>query len=654
MFSIPRLPFREDTGFSLSALLFLTVPLAFNWNLNEKFETIKFAIWVFLLGIIFLYQIFKNEVFLPKGRIAYFFYFWLFLGLVSAIFSVSPVLSFFGFYPRFTSGFLFYFVFLFTLFFLLSNLVREKQEFLVKVLYFDGILVALVGILQSFGVGYYEGVGQAAISRAPSLLGNPNFSSMFLVSILPFGLPLFLKAQSLKAKVYYALGTFLMLWATLNLSSRGAWAALILGLLVGAVLVFKFKFSKRSKFLVLGGLLASCFVMAAFLQMARPEGITSVVKFYDQSLTSRFFSWEVSLGAIKKHALLGYGPGTLQLYYEKYRPGNINGQAGVFDDAHNLFLQMGATTGLLFATLFYVGCIYALWVLYKNLPNSNSQVWNWATFVSLVIWLIASFFNPVSIANFLLLVGLLAGVFYTQVEMKRVSLNKGFKIVLNLVFFSVSFYGITFISAEFFYFAGRNKFIMHDFVKSQKYIKVATYLNPFNQSYLLYSTANEIILNSKNLDVDIGKVVNRQPQSARSQVMGANLSYLLYDISKDERYLNQAINYMNQSLVMDKYSAFRYAHAAFYLAEANRLSMAREYLKTGLTLDPQNLAAWILLARVYQLENRPAQLQYALKEASKLRPEEVYLKNLSEESEKTKDIKKLAIPAYINVLQIEP
>ncbi|MBL8029791.1 MAG: O-antigen ligase family protein [Candidatus Doudnabacteria bacterium] len=653
---IPRLPFREDTVFSLFALLFLTLPLFFNWNLNEKFETFKFALWLVLGGIIFLAVIIKNTVRVPKGVLGYSLFVWILLAILATVFSISPQTSFFGFYPRFTSGFLFYFLWAMTFVFLLSSTNTQKQQVLFRITYFDAVFIAIVGLLQSFGVGYYEGVGQAAISRAPSLLGNPNFSSMFVVCALPFWLPLYFGAKSFSSKVYYTVGAFLLLWSAVNFSSRGAWIGLITGLLASLVFTFAFKFSKSVKLGAASALLGSIFVMAVFLQVARPEGISSILSFSDQSLTSRFFSWEVAARAASKFPFFGYGPGTLQIFYEKFRDSGINGQAGIFDDAHNIFLQMGATTGLPFVLIFLTICLLALWRGVKSLKENNSDLWGLANLVALVIWLTTSCFNPVSTANYLLLLGILASMLFSKTEFVNLNLRTALKYPLACIAVLISLYGVVFLFSEFLFFKAKTSFVGQSFISSRKYVTFANRINPFNQTYYLYQVANEVIANPKYLDLNsrIDKVIGMERESARSYVMAANLSYLTYDMTNESRYLNQAILFMNQSLVIDRYSPSRYVHTAFYLAEAGQFELAREYLKSSLALDSNNLSAWMLLARIYQLENRPAQLKYALNEAFKLKPDEVYLKQLSQSAQDPSLIKKLVIPAYINVLQIEP
>jgi O-antigen ligase len=352
MFVLPRLPFREDKVFSLLFLIVLTVPLVFTWQTYEKYETVKLAVWLFLLGWIFLLFLFKKQSLSPDSRANWLLVGFLGFGLVSAFLGYSRLNGFLGLYPRFTSGFVFYFLWIATLFFFIGVLNRQKWQVLLRLLFFDGVLVAIVGVLQSYGVGFYTGIDQAAVSRAPGLLGNPNFSSMFLAVILPFTLPLSISAKKVAAKLYYALGSLVMLWAVVNFSSRGAWLGLGAAFLfmVGVLAV---KRTRKKLILSIVSFAAIFAILLSFtLHVVRPGSIESVVRMSETNIDLRFFAWNVAIDIIGKHPVLGFGPGSLQNYFEQFRGSNLAMQSGIFDDAHNLFLQLAATTGLPSALIF--------------------------------------------------------------------------------------------------------------------------------------------------------------------------------------------------------------------------------------------------------------------------------------------------------------
>lgn len=656
MISIPRLPFKEDKVFSVLVLLTLVIPLVFGWFLNEKFETIKLAFWLILFGWAAFLFFSKQELYFFNKPLKFLFFGFIFFGFLSSLFSVDYLNGFFGFYPRFTSGFLFYCLWAVTLLVFLAALEKPKWEFLAKVIFFDALVVAIVGLMQSFGVGYYEGIEQAFISRAPGLLGNPNFSAMFIVTVMPLVLPLIKYTKNIKAKIYYATAAFIMLWGVVNFSSRGAFLALFFGLLAILLFIFFLGLSKKVSILSLLTIILATSLATGFLEVTRPGSISSIVKLTDSNVDTRLFAWDVASRAVLSHPFLGYGPGSLQIYFERFRDTNLSRQSGVFDDAHNAFLQMAATTGLPFAICFLGILFLGFWAGYKNFKTEKKDFWTAGLLASLVVWIIAAMFNPVSTANYFCLIILLSGLMLNFVKSTERVIPIVYKGLLFFICLVISISGIIFLTAEIFYYKGLESYLAQDFVKSSKQLKRAIKLNPTNQLYYLYNTADEIILspNTNVLEKDINKIISLHPESSKSQVMAANLYYLMYDRTKDRKFLKLAIMRMNESLKFDKLFPNRYSHVAFYLAEDGQLPLAREYLKTSLMFDESLLPSWLLLARVYQLEEKPVQMRFALNEAFKLRPTDALLKQLNLDSKKDSTFKTLKIPALINILQIEP
>lgn len=652
MLSIPRLPFRDDKVFSVLVLLVLVLPLIFSWRLYEKFETIKLAFWMLSLGaILVLAAAQKNLRRLPKtaGFLAAGF---LFFALLSAVFAPNHINSFFGLYTRFTTGFLFYFLFAVTLLVCLFALDKPRWQFLIKILFFDAVIVAIVGLLQSFGVGYYEGVNQAAIARAPGLLGNPNFSSMFLASVLPFSLPLLGQAKTFLAKVYYALGAVFSVLAVIGFSSRGSWVALAGGLFFGLMLAVVLKFSKKFIFFAS----AVCLVLLGFVifvsGVVRPGTLSALGRLSEINIDSRLFAWDVARQAITEHPFVGVGPGNMQVYFERNRDSNLAG-GGVFDDVHNLALQMAGSAGVPVALCFFALCGFALWRGYVQQKNGR-DFWLISSTLSLVIWLIASCFNPVSIGCFLPFILSLAGLLISD-QPGEFKVPGAVNLFSRIIGLSLSAAGVLFITSEFLFYQAQVDYIGFQFKSSLRLANAAISLNPTNQLFYLYQAADKVLINSLpvTLQADVNRIIALQPDEAKSYVLAGNLYYLMYNVHNNSSELKQAIVYMKKALALDKYSAPRYTHTAFYLGDDNQLDAAKVYLKAALSLDPKQLPGWLLLARIYQLQNNAKAMDYALNQAFKIQPADTYLKQLNETAKKTTDIKTLQIPALINFLQIE-
>lgn len=656
MFSVPRLPFREDKVFGLLILSLVIVPLVFYWGLYEKYETIKFSAWLVLLGL-------AGALFLRKSKIKKdpWLYMGLglfvFFGLISSFYSHDKINAFLGFELRYTSGFLFYALFATTLFLARQVLALEKWKFAVKVLFGGGVLVSFVGVIQTFGIGYYTGPDQVLFSRAPGLLGNPNFSSMYITALLPFCVPLILQAKSSFAKAGYFTASVLMLASAVIFSSRGA----VLAFGVSAVSFFVywlvvFKNSFKIRILALfSAVMVGTGLLVAF-EIVRPGSLVSAVKLSEVNVDLRFFVWDTAREVIQKHPIVGFGPGSLHIYFENYRTSNLAIQSGVFDDAHNLALQMSATTGLPFFAAFLFLIVIALQRGYKELKTNPENMWFLAAMVSMISWGVSSSFTPVSLPCFLLLAVILCGLYDSAQEEKLFEIGTLQKISARLLFLGFVFLGFVLISSEVVFYKGTKAYSEGKFSAAEKYFHMARHMHPFKQNTYLYLTATQIVQNpgQEEVEKNLNKIARMHAMSARTDVMQANLSFLRYDMTGDAKYIEQAILHMQDSIKKDMFFPSRYTHMAFYQAQAGKLEQAKESLKMTLTLDSKNVPGWLLLARIYQLQNKKEQAIFCLLKAKESAPHNQVLEGLLISAESEKDFKQVQIPAFINVHQIEP
>jgi hypothetical protein len=140
--------------------------------------------------------------------LAYFF-----LTVLSTFFSVDVNNSIFGLQGRFTSSIFFSALWGAWIFVLVSSLDKEKILFLFKSLTVVGLLIAVYGIVQQQGIAYYEGLNPQVRSLAPSFLGNPNFSSMYLSGVLPLSAMAAYLSKTRTSRYFYLVSIFLMLWS---------------------------------------------------------------------------------------------------------------------------------------------------------------------------------------------------------------------------------------------------------------------------------------------------------------------------------------------------------------------------------------------------------------------------------------------------------
>lgn len=665
-----RLPYREDGIFSILSLAAFAIPLVFTIGFAEDFETIKFTLFLILTGwtcmaaaVFFLLKPRPlPDGSLPKASIrgGKLFGILLLLGWIliflSTFFSEDVRFAVFGFYPRFTNGLLFFTAWTVATVMLLMVLDRQKWLWLLNILVFDSLLIALYSILESKSIGFYAGISEtSAFNRGvPSFLGNPNFSTMFTATVIPMALTFFHYSKKLGAKIYYGLTIFAILASLAILSSRGALLGLAVGLLcyVGAIIIHR---AGGKKVAIISSLLFVA-LFAAFFSLSRPQAVgNNAFEFKnDDNVSSRLYVWDISRQAILKHPWLGYGPGNFTNLFEQFRGKNLAGPLMTFDDAHNLFLQLGSTVGLPFMLTFLaligLSCMSAFRLFIRS-----KDLYALALCCSLIIFSIIASFTPVPVPCWLLLAILLASVAWTttkQVAIKAPRLVGLTGLVLGAVLLLA---GIGLIVGEYYYVQGLKLFRQHKYQDSAKKLSLALFIDPINSATPLYLAADKIYLAGSREAAD--KIVNHyisfHPHSAPTFLNSSSLYHLLYQSNKQPEYLTVSIQQVLQTIQMDPNYSANYSRASLYYYEAGDFRKALDYGEQSLSLYKEDINMWLLIAKIFQVQGRKESLVYALKQAAALNPDIRQIKNLLVEAQKTDDVKKIDMEVNISKSGLE-
>jgi putative inorganic carbon (HCO3(-)) transporter len=213
--------------------------------------------------------------------------------------------------------------------------------------------------------------------RAFSTLGWPNWLAAYLTLMVGAALALYFRAESRLVRSALLAALALMAACWLYTYTRGA----MLG--VGLALPVVFFLARRRLGSVRPLLLPAAVIVAAMIvaQLASPPymslstllGRTNVAptpkevpKGGDVSVTTRLMIWRDTVPMIMERPLLGYGPDNFAEPFERYEGEDLRAffpNGAVIDKAHNEFLQVAATTGLL-------GLAAYLWVFVSYFRNA--------------------------------------------------------------------------------------------------------------------------------------------------------------------------------------------------------------------------------------------------------------------------------------------
>lgn len=631
-FSKFKLPFRQD---SLVGLIFLTlflVPLAFISYLADPFETVKLPLLIIAVAVAFLIVVWRGVIELKYHKwvlgLSLAFVVW---SIISTIFSLDPVISIVGLYGRYTSSVLFYgaWVGLIVLFWSAGS--EEKFHFWAKTLIAVSAIIAVFGLIQDTGFAFYAGSDPNALQRVPSFLGNPNFSSMFIVSLLPFAI-IYLWQSSRWARIYYGLVSVAIIWAATVFGSRGSLLALAaeLGLMIGLLVVLKF--SKKTLLLTGAALLASVAFFLLFYNFYRPSPQTPTQTVEQIAVENRFVVWDTVTGLIAQSPWLGTGPGNL--FQAIRQEGNILFAATErFDDAHNLFLNIAAMGGLPFLGLFLAILATAGWAGWQRLRQTKDPL-ILAGLTGLVGLVISASFNPVVIACWLLLAFLIA--LLTAHRLKTFRLPEPARLpaalITTVVVAVLIVYSIGLLAGHAYFTMGQRNYRAQDYASAEKNMRLASRFNPLNDQALVF-LAGSLIQQNKSLD-EAEKYINRSialhPTSAAGYQITQKLFYMLYHQTNNPNYLKRMDEAIAQGLAYEPSYTSEYNQIAFLYFTAGQIDKARHYAQRSLVLDSKQFYVWLLLSKIYQVQGQPQQALFALEQAHLIQPDILFVRKIYE------------------------
>ncbi|MGB4803274.1 MAG: O-antigen ligase family protein, partial [Anaerolineae bacterium] len=237
-------------------------------------------------------------------------------------------------------------------------LLRTRQQMarLWEALVWTSAPVVAYGLLQALGV---DPLGWQTDATSPvlSTLGRANFLGSYLVLMAPLtgGLLLINRRRSLLALLL--LGQLTCLALTL---ARGAWIGLAAALLTLALAWAWHTGQRRLAAMALGTTLLLLALLVLLNLPQRPLGLLADLPGLDRlaslsdtragSSAARLTIWRATLPLLQARPWLGYGPDTMRTTFAAVYPPQLvyyQGRQTVVDRAHNLWLDLGMSAGLL-------------------------------------------------------------------------------------------------------------------------------------------------------------------------------------------------------------------------------------------------------------------------------------------------------------------
>ena len=416
--------------------------------------------------------------------------------LISNLWSINPVISFWGSLDRQFGWVSLANFFLFS-FFLSLNLLffknRERRiETILLTISISVTLISAYAVLQFLGIDFLTWNEPASITkRAFSTLGQPNFLGSFLLLTLILPLYLIKKNNKVYSKILLGLSFGVQFLALIFSGSRGAW----MGFLVGFLFYLGYLFLKRNKrVLIFGGLVFIIFILALFLGTNTfSQRFKSSFDFSSGGASARISLWSASFDGIKKNPW-GYGienqKDVLINYYEA-NWGTFNKVNVMFDRSHNIFLDILLEVGVIGLIICLVFGFFIFKALLDNIKNRKNEDLSLIIFISLLSYLVSLFFGfatTVSALYFWLFFSIIIVINFDSknLNIKLKSFDYKLKII-SIALFLISLIGvyqqINNLKIDYYFFKGK-QFFYHQEIPSA--ILIFSYLREENSKYHQY------------------------------------------------------------------------------------------------------------------------------------------------------------------------
>lgn len=381
------------------------------------FRLITEALFVLWLIFIFLYPKYRLKLLTADGSdkrtkwqlnylIAAVLIYLLSLG-AATYFSSNPYLSFWGDAERMMG--LFGILHFFALFFVGTSIFREKKEWRRLLIAFcaASLAVCLYGILQRFGLTSIK----PGASRILATVGNAGILAAYLIFGLFFSAYLALTEQKNNWRWVFGASALVHLIAVIMTGTRGAYLGMAAGFLFGGVIIIFHSLrgslpkgtaarqAKRAAVLcgetaagqnkklrnrIVAAAIALVLVYGGLFLCRNQSWVKNnlylnrltAFSLSDVTVKTRIMSWRWGLAGFRDKPILGYGLEQFAIPYNKYFQAEYyNYAAGdtYFDRAHNIVVELLATTGIIGLLSYFLLLSMIFYSIYKVLLVCHSR-----------------------------------------------------------------------------------------------------------------------------------------------------------------------------------------------------------------------------------------------------------------------------------------
>lgn len=613
--------------------VYLFCPLIFFVFARENFTSAKYALVMVCVGYLFLVipKVALDGISIPRAKSFYWSLGVFMLGVgLSFIFAPNKSFAFFGAYHRFVPSLSFFIAWCVLLIITIANVSKERLNVLLNILLCSQAVNVASGILQSYGISHYSPIEALDYIRVPGLLGNANFTSMYIASLTPLAVIKALGNTNRRGKFFSWAYVFLVLWSLSLYTSRGAVLGAAIGVAVAFVLVCIRYILKRKaetgkylapivSFAIVGVMFAS--MAWAYVNVSRPGSVA----ISEGNVSSRLLAWNAAFEMFFAHPLAGVGLGNFEDVFTLTRPQYIGGLDYLYDDAHNLFLHLATEGGIFVIGGFLLLLYFSIRLAMKSYFKDGNLV-QVSLVAGIITWMVIASFTPVEIANWVLLAALISGIWVYE-PLREWKMPKQLWSAVGLKLAGVLFVvcGLIVGVSEPLMELAVQRYGYRDIRGSYNSGRNAEFVNPFNYVGSLNKIASEIRLdvNAAVVDSHIREMKDSYIGNFRAQANAGVLYYRLYVRTNNELYLNKAIETLKYAESLNPTDKLVNGILAQIYFKKGEVQKAREIAISNLVTAKTratDFESWVLLSRIYRDEGRREQMLFTLEKVYLLDP----------------------------------
>ena len=345
--TVDLIPIRWILASLFVVTLYFQSTLADPFNSPKLWILLIFAAW--LTGYIFTFQ---KIIFIvkPVNRLFYLVFVFLVFLLISTLVSDFSYIAIFGETQR-RNGFLQY-LSLSIILVATSIFVRTfnvKKFFILS--YFIATISVIYSLMQTTGNDFVN--WNNPYNSIISTLGNPNFAAavMAIMGVMIFS-SIFISTFQYTQRILAVVISILLLFVIYKSNARQGLLSYFLGVGIFLIIWLWTKNKKLGILAVVAGLAISIVSVLGMLQFGPLEKYL-----YKPSVSIRGYYWRAGVEMLKSHPFFGVGIDSYGLYFKEYREVKYPLTYGfeiTSSNAHNTFIQFFATGG------FFLGIAYLL------------------------------------------------------------------------------------------------------------------------------------------------------------------------------------------------------------------------------------------------------------------------------------------------------